>query len=127
MAEHRPFKPGVVGSRPTGPKPDIYTQLVDLPAGRQSTDPRTEPHFIRLVQSMLLSRVSCREVYSPLGSQLAGETLRSYGISYQFTETVPFIQNQKQEDMCPMEKLSLGKAPEDFYQACLSLGLCDNF
>ena len=77
--------------------------------------------------ALLLSRVSCREVYSPLGSQLAGETLRSYGISYQFTETVPFIQNQKQEDMCPMEKLSLGKAPEEFYQECLSLGLGDNF
>ncbi|MEJ2046566.1 MAG: DUF1893 domain-containing protein [Dehalococcoidia bacterium] len=75
--------------------------------------------------ALLLSRVSCREVYSPLGSQLAGETLRGYGISYHFTETVPFIQNRERQDMCPMERLSLGKDPEEFYQACLSLGLGD--
>jgi hypothetical protein len=75
--------------------------------------------------ALLLSRVSCREVYSPLGSQLAGETLRRAGISYHFTETVPLIQNQRREDICPMEKLSLGKDPEEFYQACLSLGLGD--
>jgi hypothetical protein len=75
--------------------------------------------------ALLLSRVSCREVYSPLGSQLAGETLQGYGISYHFTETVPFIQNRERQDMCPMEKLSLGKDPEEFYQACLSLGLGD--
>ena len=75
--------------------------------------------------ALLLSRLSCREVYSPLGSQLAGETLRRAGISYHFTETVPLIQNQRREDMCPMEKLSLGKDPEEFYQACLSLGLGD--
>ena len=35
--------------------------------------------------ALLLSRISCREVYSPLGSRSAGETLRSYGISYHFT------------------------------------------
>jgi hypothetical protein len=75
--------------------------------------------------ALLLSVVSCREVYSPLGSQLAGETLQGYGISYHFTETVPFIQNRERQDMCPMERLSLGKDPEEFYQACLSLGLGD--
>ncbi len=75
--------------------------------------------------ALLLSRISCREVYSPLGSRPAGETLRSYGINYHFTETVPLIQNQRREDMCPMERLSLGKDPEEFYQACLSLGLGD--
>ncbi len=75
---------------------------------------------------LLLSKVSCREVYSPLGSRLAGETLRRFGISYHFTETVPRIQNRSQDDMCPMEKLSLGKEPEEFYRAaCLSLGLGD--
>jgi hypothetical protein len=75
--------------------------------------------------ALLLSRICCREVNSPLGSQSAGETLRGHGISYHFTETVPLIENQRREDMCPMEKLSLGKDPEEFYQACLSLGLGD--
>jgi hypothetical protein len=75
--------------------------------------------------ALLLSRISCHEVYSPLGSQSAGETLRGHGISYHFTETVPLIQNQRRDDMCPMERLSLGKDPEEFYQACLSRGLGD--
>jgi len=75
--------------------------------------------------ALLLSKVSCREVYSPMGSHLAQETLRRFGIDYYFTETVPRIQNRSQDDMCPMEKLSRGKEPEEFYQVCLSLGLGD--
>ena len=70
--------------------------------------------------ALLLRKIFCYEVYSPLGSQLAARTLDSSGISYHFTETVPYIQNQSQQDMCPMEKLSLNKSPEEFYQACLS-------
>jgi len=38
---------------------------------------------------------------------------------------VPHIQNRSHDDMCPMEKLSPGKEAEEFYQACLSLGLGD--
>ena len=71
--------------------------------------------------ALLLRKISCREVYSPLGSQLAVKTLRRLGISYHFTEIVPYIQNRSQDDMCPMEKLSLSKSPEEFYRACLSL------
>ncbi len=71
--------------------------------------------------ALLLKKISCREVYSSLGSELAVKTLNSFGISYHFAEITPYIQNQSQEDMCPMEKLSLNKSPEEFYQACLSL------
>ncbi len=71
--------------------------------------------------ALLLKKISCREVYSSLGSELAAKTLSNFSISYHFTEIVPYIQNQSQEDMCPMEKLSLNKSPEEFYQACLSL------
>jgi len=70
--------------------------------------------------ALLLKKILCREVYSPLGSELAIETLNRFGISYHFVKVTPYIQNQSQQDMCPMEKLSLGKNPEDFYQACLS-------
>ena len=71
--------------------------------------------------ALLLERIFCREVYSPLGSELAGETLRRSGIDYHFTEITPYIRGRGQEDMCPMEKLSLGKSPEEFYQTCLAL------
>ena len=71
--------------------------------------------------ALLLERMFCREVYSPLGSKLAVKTLRHFGITYHFTDIVPYIESRGQEGMCPMEKLSLGKSPEEFYQACLSL------
>jgi hypothetical protein len=65
----------------------------------------------------LLSIVaSCQEVYSPLGSQLAANTFEKYGIKYHFTEIVPCIQQPNRKDMCPMEKLSLDKGPEEFYE-----------
>ena len=71
--------------------------------------------------ALLLKRISCGEVYSPLASELAVKTLRRFGIGYHFTGIVPYIRGRGQEDMCPMEKLSLGNSPEEFYQACLAL------
>ena len=66
--------------------------------------------------ALLSIRADAREVYSPLGSQVAARTLGQYGIMYYFTETVPYIQKPGGEDMCPMEKLSLNKSPEGFYE-----------
>ena len=66
--------------------------------------------------ALLLKKVLCKEVHSPLGSELAARTLSDSGISYHFTETVPCIQNESGTDMCPMEKLSMGKQSEEFYQ-----------
>jgi len=77
--------------------------------------------------ALLLARVSCREVYSPLTSELAVKTLLHFGIGYHITETVPHIRGRGQESMCPMEKLSLNKSPEEFYEACLSLDLDQGF
>jgi len=67
--------------------------------------------------ALLCIKAHCREVYSPLGSQLAEKTLNRYGIAYHFNKVVPFIQQANRKDMCPMEKLSIGKEPEEFYQA----------
>jgi len=65
--------------------------------------------------ALLSVRAKGKEVYSPLGSQIAVRTLDRYGISYHINEIVPYIQKPGQEDMCPMEKLSLHKGPEEFY------------
>jgi len=56
-----------------------------------------------------------REVYSPLGSELAVKTLDSYGIIHHITDVVLYIQRPGTTEMCPMEKLSTGKNPEEFY------------
>ena len=64
----------------------------------------------------LLSVKACaKKVYSPLGSELAVKTLSNYGIKCHFTETVQYIWNRRGDDMCPMEKLSLDKGPEEFF------------
>ena len=67
--------------------------------------------------ALLLTKAFCSEIYSPLGSELAVKTLSHYSIKYHFTEIVPYIQNSIREGMCPMEKLSIGKSPEEFYEA----------
>ncbi len=67
--------------------------------------------------ALLCVKVGCQEVYSPLGSQLAVDTLEKYGIKYHLNEIVPYIQKASGEEMCPMEKLSQNKTPEEFYQA----------
>ena len=65
--------------------------------------------------ALLCVKANCREVYSTLGSQLAIEVLGKRGIKYHLTRTVPCIQTPN-GSMCPMEALSIGKEPEEFYR-----------
>ena len=71
--------------------------------------------------ALLCTKANCREVYSPMGSQLAIEALDKYGIEHHLTQIVPYIQRPNQEEMCPMEKLSLNKEPEEFHQLVKNL------
>ncbi len=73
--------------------------------------------------ALLLKKAFCLEIYSPLGSEFAVQTLSEQGIEYHFSRTVPYILNEAGDDICPMEKLSLGKNPEEFFQRlCQSAG-----
>ncbi len=67
--------------------------------------------------ALLSIKAGCREVYSPLGSQFAVITLEKYGIRHNFDQIVSYIKQDSREEMCPMEKLSRGKDPEEFYAA----------
>ncbi len=69
--------------------------------------------------ALLCVKSSSRAVFSPLGSKLASEVFEQYGIEYHLEQVVPFITTADGKDMCPMEKLSLGKSPEEFYQAII--------
>jgi len=71
--------------------------------------------------ALLAVKARCREVFSPMGSELAIQTLEKYGINYNFTRIVPTIQRADGEDMCPMEKLSIGKEPDEFYQTMVEI------
>ncbi len=66
--------------------------------------------------ALLLRQASCTQVYSLIGSQLAAQTLREFGISYSFLTTVPRILNRSGNDICPFEKASVGKSPAEFYE-----------
>jgi len=67
--------------------------------------------------ALLSVKADCKKVYSPLGSQLAIKTLGNYNAEYHFTEIVPYIQNREGQGMCPLEKLSINKDPDEFYEA----------
>jgi hypothetical protein len=65
----------------------------------------------------LLSVIAkCGEVYSPLGSELAIKTLDKHGIRHHITRIVPYIQKPSMAEICPMEKLSIDKEPEEFFR-----------
>lgn len=67
--------------------------------------------------ALLLKTIRCRSVLSELGSDNAIKTLKAAGIKYHFNETVDCIMNDSGQDMCPMERLSLGKNPGEFFTA----------
>jgi hypothetical protein len=89
-------------------------QFIDKPAGKG-------PYIIfdkvlGNAATQLGVKAGCNEAYSPLGSELAIETLKKYKIVYHLSEVVPYIQRDDGKGMCPMEKLSIGKTPEEFYK-----------
>ena len=65
--------------------------------------------------ALLVVKAGGQEVYSPLGSQVAVLTLDKHGIKHSLSEIVPYIQ-MPGGGGCPMEKLSLDKGPEEFYE-----------
>jgi hypothetical protein len=71
--------------------------------------------------ALLAVLANCRKIYSPLGSQHAVRTLEEYGIGHYLDEIVPYIKRADEEDVCPMEKLSLNKDPEEFYHVMRSI------
>jgi len=66
--------------------------------------------------ALLAVKVNCSEVYSPLGSELGIKTLERFGIEYHLSEIVPYILRPDGKGMCPMERLSIGKEPDEFYR-----------
>ncbi|MFC2035864.1 DUF1893 domain-containing protein [Chloroflexota bacterium] len=66
--------------------------------------------------ALLAVIANCQDLYSPLGSELAIKTLDKHNVRHHFAEIVPYIQRLDGKHMCPMEKLSFNKEPEEFYE-----------
>lgn len=69
--------------------------------------------------ALLAAYLKAKEVYGGLGSELAAKALKKNKIKFYFQETIPNILNQDKTDLCPMEKLSIDKTPEEFYDCLL--------
>jgi len=66
--------------------------------------------------ALLSIKAGCQALYSPLGSEIAIQTLDGYHVEHHITKVIPYVQRADQQGMCPMEELSIGKSPEEFYQ-----------
>lgn len=71
--------------------------------------------------ALLLKLALCTEVWSSLGSEQAAQTLSNFGIRYHFVTKVPYILNRQSSDICPFEKLSMGKTADEFYDTIKAL------
>jgi hypothetical protein len=65
--------------------------------------------------ALLAVKVNAGEVFSPLGSELGIKTLKAHKIKYHLDKVVPCIMRDDGTDMCPMEKLSIDKTPDEFH------------
>ena len=61
------------------------------------------------------------EVWSPIGSEYAINTLDKYSVEWHIFEIVPYIRAQDGADICPIEKFSISKDMnlDEFYEAVL--------
>jgi len=66
--------------------------------------------------ALLAIKARAIHVTAVTGSRYAADTLRRYGVPYDFHFIVPSIINRNQDGMCPYERLSLNMAPDEFYE-----------
>ena len=66
--------------------------------------------------ALLSIKAGCCEVYSPLGSHIAVNTLDKYNVTNHINKLVPYIRKTDGNDMCQMEKLSIDAEPQEFYE-----------
>lgn len=64
--------------------------------------------------ALLCAYLKVKEVYGVVGSELAGKTFKKFKIRFLFLKTIPNILNKTETDICPIEKLSFLKTPEEF-------------
>ena len=67
--------------------------------------------------ALLLAYSNVKEVYAVILSEEGLKILKANSIKYECGETVPWILNRSQTDLCPFEKLSLGiESPAEAYE-----------
>jgi len=64
--------------------------------------------------ALLCAYLKVKKIYGLVGSRSAVKTLKKFKIKYFFKKTITRILNKRGTDICPMEKLSSDKTPEEF-------------
>ena len=65
--------------------------------------------------ALLAVYLKAKAVYGALGSELAAQALKEFKIEFHFQKTIPNILNRDKTGLCPIEKISLNKNPDQFY------------
>lgn len=61
-----------------------------------------------------------KNVMTPVISRSAIQELKKYNIKFEYLKTTGKIMNKKGDDICPMEKLSRNKKPDEFARIMLA-------
>lgn len=64
--------------------------------------------------ALLCAHLRAKEIYAVIGSKAAIKTLQDFKIKFHFSKTIANILNKTGDDICPLEKLSFAKTPEQF-------------
>ncbi|MDP2930062.1 MAG: DUF1893 domain-containing protein [bacterium] len=67
--------------------------------------------------ALLIVYIGAREAFAKIGSISARKTFKKFKIKYHFLQTIPHILNKKGDGLCPLEKLSFSKTPEEFLES----------
>lgn len=102
----------IFSSRRDGIAP-LVSYVTDF--GRHTDEVYVFDRVVGNAAALLLEIAGCIEVWSYVGSELAVRTLDARGIRHHFVTVAPHIIGRKGDDMCPFEKLSLGRTAEEFY------------
>ena len=83
--------------------------------GRQATGVIVFDKVVGRAAALLSIYLNVKEVYGKIGSRPAADVLQEYKVVFHFENVCPSILDKERIGLCPMEQLSLGKTPEEFY------------
>lgn len=81
---------------------DVVAELGDALRGAALAD-----KIVGKAVAMVAAYAGVTNVYTPLGSEAAQRVFLDQGIVFHAERIVPLIRNKRNDDMCPLEKLTM--------------------
>ncbi len=88
---------------------DGVGELLDVVAqrGGQARGAALADKIVGKAVAMVAAYAGIVEIYTPLASEAAEQTLREFGIGLSAERRVPLIRNKRNDGLCPLEQLAL--------------------